>query len=321
MSSSTRSRRTVLVTAPGSNRASFGAVEWGLLVAVAAIWGSSFLFIAEGLESFEPAFITAGRFGLGLMTLAAFPAARRPIPRHDWAGIALIGIVWMALPMYLFPVAQQWISSSLAGMINGAVPLFAALVAALLLRSRPRRIQVVGLLVGFCGVVMVSARGGSSTENGYLGVGLLLLAVMCYGVGVNVAVPLQQRHGALPVLLRSLVIAAALTLPLGLVSLPTEAVTAGSVAALLALGSLGTGIAFVAMTTLVGRVGATRGAVATYFIPIVALALGVVFRNEEAPLVSLVGIASILVGAWLVSRSDQPSAKAMAAADRRAGPH
>ena len=310
MSSSPQSRHNLLATAPGSNRASFGAIEWGLLVAVAAIWGSSFLFIAEGLESFEPSFITAGRFGLGLLTLAAFPQARRPVGRHDWPGIALIGVVWMALPMYLFPVAQQWISSSLAGMINGAVPLFAAVVAAVLLRRRPQRTQVLGLLVGFAGVVLVSARGGSSTDNGYLGVGLLLFAVICYGVGVNIAVPLQQRHGALPVLLRSLAVATVLTLPLGLAAMPGEGVTASSTVALLALGSLGTGIAFVAMTTLVGLAGATRGAVATYFIPIVALVLGVTFRNEEAPLVSLLGIALILMGAWFVSRSDAPQRQA-----------
>jgi drug/metabolite transporter (DMT)-like permease len=256
------------------------------------------------LESFEPAFITAGRFGLGLLTLAAFPAARRPVARQDWPGILLIAVVWMALPMYLFPVAQQWISSSLAGMINGAVPLFAALVAALLLRRRPPPIQTIGLLVGFSGVVMVSARGGGSTHNGYLGVALLLFAVMCYGVGVNLAVPLQQRYGALPVLLRSLAIAALLTLPLGLAALPLGEITLGSSMALLALGSLGTGIAFVAMTTLVGRAGATRGAVATYFIPIVALVLGVTFRNEAAPVLSLFGIGLILVGAWITSRRD-----------------
>jgi drug/metabolite transporter (DMT)-like permease len=151
---------------------------------------------------------------------------------------------------------------------------------------------------------MVSARGGGSTHNGYLGVALLLFAVMCYGVGVNLAVPLQQRYGALPVLLRSLAIAALLTLPLGLAALPLGEITLGSSMALLALGSLGTGIAFVAMTTLVGRAGATRGAVATYFIPIVALVLGVTFRNEAAPVLSLFGIGLILVGAWITSRRD-----------------
>ncbi|MDJ0925494.1 MAG: DMT family transporter [Acidimicrobiia bacterium] len=296
---------SLLVTAHGSHRHSFGIVEWALLGAVAAIWGSSFLFIAEGLESFAPAFVTGVRFALGLLTLALFPAARTPIAREDWRSVALVGVVWMALPMYLFPVAQQWISSSLAGMINGAVPLFAAVIAAVLLRTRPRRVQIFGLIIGFAGVVLVSARGGSSTENGYLGVGLLLVAVACYGVGVNIAVPLQQRYGALPVLLRALAIATVLTLPIGLFFLPSGPVSLSSSAALVALGSLGTGLAFVAMTTLVGRAGATRGAVATYFIPIVALVLGVGFRNEEAPLVSLIGIALILIGAWFTSRSEQ----------------
>jgi drug/metabolite transporter (DMT)-like permease len=298
------STQSLLSTAEGSHRQAFGLIEWALLVAVAAIWGSSFLFIAESLESFGPSFITAGRFILGFVTLAAFPAARRPIARSDWRPVAAIAVTWMAFPMYLFPVAQQWISSSLAGMINGAVPLFAALVAALMLRKSPARIQIIGLIVGFAGVAMVSLRGGSSFDNGWLGVGLLLVAVACYGLGINLAVPLQQRYGALPVLLRALGIAALLTLPAGLFSLPDGAISLTSTSALLALGALGTGIAFVAMTTLVGRAGATRGAVATYFIPIVALILGVTFRDEAAPLLALTGIALILVGAWFTSRKE-----------------
>ncbi len=297
-------KTTVIATALGSHRDSFGIIEWGLLVSVAAIWGSSYLLIAESLESFEPAFITAGRFGLGFLTLAAFPASRAPVARGDWPGVAAIAVVWMALPMYLFPVAQQWISSSLAGMINGALPLFAAVIAALLLRKRPGRLQTLGLGIGFVGVVLLSARGGSSTDNGYLGVGLLLVAVACYGLGVNLAVPLQQRYGALPILMRALGIAAALTAPIGAFFLPTDNVSAASTLALLALGLLGTGIAFVAMTTLVGRAGATRGAVATYFLPIVALILGVTFRDEAAPLLSLLGIALVLAGAGLTSRRE-----------------
>jgi drug/metabolite transporter (DMT)-like permease len=297
-------RNSVIATAHGSNRQSFGWAEWGLLAAVAAIWGSSFLLIAEGLESFSPAFITSSRFVLGFATLFAFPSARRPVDKRDWPAIGAVSVAWMAVPMFMFPVAQQWISSSLAGMINGAVPLFAAVVAAVLLSRRPGTVQTVGLVVGFIGVALVSARGGSETANGYLGVGLLLFAVMCYGVGINLAVPLQQRHGALPVLLRALGLAALLTVPFGLLSMPTGSVSGSSLAALVALGSLGTGLAFVAMTTLVGKAGATRGAVATYFIPIVALILGVSFRGETASIWSLFGIALILAGAWFTSRKE-----------------
>lgn len=300
----TSHRNSVIATAHGSNRQSFGWAEWGLLAAVAAIWGSSFLLIAEGLESFSPAFITSSRFVLGFVTLFAFPSARRPVDKRDWPAIGAVAVIWMALPMFMFPVAQQWISSSLAGMINGAVPLFAAVVAAVLLSRRPGVVQTVGLIVGFIGVALVSARGGSETANGYLGVGLLLFAVMCYGLGINLAVPLQQRHGALPVLLRALGLAALLTVPFGLLSTPTGSVSGSSLAALVALGSLGTGLAFVAMTTLVGKAGATRGAVATYFIPIVALILGVSFRSETASIWSLLGIALILIGAWFTSRKE-----------------
>ena len=293
-----------LSTAPGSHSNAFGALEWGLLAGVAGIWGSSFLLIAQALESFAPSLITAARFALGLMTLALFPAARRPIASADWPTVGIIALIWMVIPMYLFPVAQQWISSSLAGMINGALPLCASVIAALLLRKPPASIQIVGLVIGFAGVAAVSLRGGADFENGYLGVGLLILAVACYGLGVNLAVPLQQKYGALPVLLRALAIATLLTLPLGITAWPDRAVSATSLASLIALGALGTGVAFVAMTTLVGRAGATRGSVATYFIPIVALILGVTFRDEPAPLAALVGIALILLGAWLTSRSE-----------------
>lgn len=299
-----KTESSLIGTSAGTHGGAFGAVEWALLAAVAAVWGSSFLLIAESLESFEPAFITAGRFVLGFLTLSAFPAARRPVARHDWPAVALIAITWMALPMSMFPIAQQWISSSLAGMINGAVPLFAAVVAAVLLRRRPARFQVIGLVVGFAGVALVSARGGSGTSNGYLGVGLLLLAVMCYGVGINLAVPLQQRYGALPVLLRALGVAAVLTVPIGATAIPSAVGSLTSYVALAALGSLGTGLAFVAMTTLVGRAGATRGAVATYFVPIVALILGIGFRNETASVLSVLGIALILAGAWVTSRKE-----------------
>jgi drug/metabolite transporter (DMT)-like permease len=294
----------ILRTTQGTHRQSFGFVEWGLLVAVGGIWGSSFLFIAEGLESFQPTFITAGRFVLGFATLAAFPAARRPIERHDWPAISLLAFTWMALPMSLFPVAQQWISSSLAGMINGAVPLFAAVVAAVLLRKKPARVQVLGLGIGFTGVALVSAPGGGTTENGYLGVGLLLFAVMCYGLAINLAVPLQQCYGALLVLLRVLGLAVVMTLSLALFAIPDGDVSVSSSVALLALGSLGTGIAFVAMTTLVGRAGATRGSIATYFIPIVALLLGITFRSESATLLTFVGIGLIVLGAWSASRKE-----------------
>jgi drug/metabolite transporter (DMT)-like permease len=150
----------------------------------------------------------------------------------------------MALPLLLIPTAQQWIASSVAAMINGAVPLFAALVAAIMLSRAPGKIQLVGLAIGFTGVSSISLRGdGSGTQLG--GVLLMLLTSMLEGLAMNVAVPLQQRYGALPVLLRSVGVAAVVTLPLALVNLPDSDVQLSSVAAVASLGLLGTGVAYI----------------------------------------------------------------------------
>jgi hypothetical protein len=95
------------------------------------------------------------RLVLGAGALALVPAARRPIDRLDRARVAALGIVWMAVPLSLFPIAQQWIDSSVAGMINGAVPITAALWATLLMRRLPPRRQLIGIAIGFVGMVAI----------------------------------------------------------------------------------------------------------------------------------------------------------------------
>jgi drug/metabolite transporter (DMT)-like permease len=295
----------VITTAPGTRAEAFGPVEWSLLAFIGLMWGSSFIFTAEGLEAFEPALVTFLRIALGTVTVALARRSRRPVSREDWGRIAVLGIVWMAVPLLLFPIAQQWISSSLAGMLNGAMPLFAALTAAILLRRAPRSVQIVGLVLGFSGVAAISwpaVRGASVTA---LGAALVVLATVFYGIAANMAVPLQQKYGALPVILRAQLVALVATLPFGLAALPGSTFRWSSALAMIPLGAGGTGLAFLAMATLVGRAGATRGAVAIYFIPVVATILGVVARDESVELIQLAGLGLVLVSAWLVSRRDR----------------
>ena len=297
-------RRPLLEAASGSRSEAFGAQEWLLLSSIALIWGSSFLFIDIGLEAFHPGVVALARVALGVAALALFPAARRAVDRQDLPRVAFLGLVWAGLPLILFPLAQQWIDSSVAGMLNGAVPLFGAAWAVLLLRRPLGRTQTLGLLVGFAGVVAISWPEVQGSRATTLGAGLVVLAVVCYGLAVNLAVPLQQRYGALPVLLRAQLAALVLLLPFGLWSLPGSRLEWGAVAAMLPLGVLGTGLAFVLMATLVGRVGGPRGAVATYFIPVVAIALGVIFLGERVAPVALFGTVLVLAGAWLTSRRE-----------------
>jgi len=298
-------RRPLLSTAPGTRPEAFGPAEWGLLSALALMWGSSFLWIAEGVEVFSPFVVTSGRLALGAVTLGSFRAARAPVERGDLPAIALLAVVWMGIPLLLFPVAQQWVDSSIAGAINGSTPLFAAVVAALLLRRAPGGYQVAGLVVGFGGVLAVTLPAASGASGSPLGIGLLICASALYGLALNLLVPLSQKYGALPVLLRAQVAALVLTAPFGIGGVAGSSWSWSGAGAVVLLGVFSTGLAFVAMGVLSARVGATRGSLPVFLLPVVALVLGVVFRSEEIPAVSVFGIVLVVTGAWLSSRRER----------------
>ncbi len=291
-------------TSQGSRLESFGWVEWSLLVGIATIWGSSFLLIEIGLESLAPTTIAWLRITLGFVVLLFVPAARQPIQRNDYSRVTVIGVLWMAIPLMLFPFAQQHIDSALAGMLNASVPLFGALVAAIVLRSRPRVQQGLGITLGFIGAVTLSLPEVVDSRVGTLGVLLVLLATLCYGIAMNLAVPLQQRYGAPPIIMRALGIACVLTMPLGAAGLVSSKWELGPVLAVIVLGVINTGAAFAIMTVLVGRAGATRAGTAVYCIPLVAIVLGVALNSEVVVPLQWVGILVVLLGAWLTSRSE-----------------
>jgi drug/metabolite transporter (DMT)-like permease len=295
----------LLTTAAGTRPEAFGPVEWGLLGVTASIWGCSFLFIAVAVDHFAPPLVVLLRIAFGAAVLGVVPAARRPVPRAELPRLLLVAATWMAVPFLCFSFAEQWITSSLAGMVNGAVPLTTALVAALLLGRAPGPRQLAGLVVGFGGVVCIAAPAlGDGGERVVLGVALVVAAVWCYGLGTNVCVPLQQAYGSLPILLRAQLLALAMSAPAGIAAIPSSTFAWDSLGATVALGALGTGVAFVAATTLIGRAGATRGTVAVYFTPIVAIAAGVAVRDEHVAALSIVGVALVLAGAALTTRAE-----------------
>lgn len=298
-------RRRLVSTSAGSITEAFGPLEWGLLTAIAMIWGSSFVLIDIGLAAFKPGVVAMSRILLGAASLAVFSKARTPVAREDLPRVAFLGVIWIGLPMILFPLAQQWIASSVAGMINGAVPLMAAGWSVLLLRRLPGRAQLTGLAVGFLGIMAIAWPELEGSRATALGVGLVVFAVLLYGLSINVSVPLQQQYGSLPVLLRAQLAALVIVVPFGLWSLPDSNWAWSSALAMLPLGVLGTGLAYVLMTTLAGRVGAARGSIAIYFVPVVAILMGVGFLGERVAMSALIGTALVLLGAWLTSRSEK----------------
>lgn len=276
---------------------------WLLILGPALIWGASFLFIAEGLEASAPMGITFVRMVIGFAVLTCFPTSRGPIDRSDRGKIVVLAVLWLAFPMSLFPFAEQHVSSALTGMLNAANPLFTALVAAVIARRLPSRAAWVALGVGFVGALLIALPSLGSGSSDAWGVALILIALASYGVALNLARPLQQRYGALPVIWRAVGIAAVLVAPLGVRPAFEADWTLGPILAMLALGGLGTGIANVMAATAAGRGTATQASSIAFIIPAVSLVLGVVVRNEHVAAVSIVGGAVCVLGAWMLARS------------------
>jgi drug/metabolite transporter (DMT)-like permease len=280
-----------------------GRSDWLLLLMPGLIWGSSFFFIAEGLDAFQPALITPLRVLFGFLALVALPQSRKHIPIKDLPSIALLGVFWIAIPLSLFPFAEQHVSSSVTGMLNGATPLFVIAVASMVHKSFPHRNQVFGLLVGFCGVLLIAIPTANKNSSSAFGVILIMCALCCYGIALNLAVPLQQKYGALPVVVRAQAVALILTAPFGIAAIPSSSFAWHSLFAMVALGVGGTGIAHALFTTLAGRVGSTRASVTNFIMPVVALFLGAIIRDEVVAGLSLVGCGVALAGAFLTNRS------------------
>lgn len=281
--------------------------DWVLLALPGVMWGSSFYFIAEGLDAFEPGLITPLRILFGFLTLSFFPASRSPITGPDRRRVVALGVVWLAVPLSLFPFAEQHVSSSVTGMLNGATPLFVAVVAGFLARRSPPRRQVTGLVVGFGGVVLIAVPTLGEGSSSAVGVALIFGALLCYGVALNLAVPLQRTYGALPVIWRAQAVALVITAPMGVASVPGSTFAWHSALSVLALGALGTGAAYAIAATNAGRLGSTRASVTTYIIPVVSVILGVVLRDETVTLVAVVGCGIALSGAYLTNRAPAAS--------------
>lgn len=283
----------------------FGLFEWALSVGLAVTWGSSFLLINLSIRHFDSTVIPFARTAFGALALVFLPGARQKIDRGDWPLVWFLGLVWMATPFLLYPLAEQTVSTSITGMLNGGLPVVVALVSAIWTRSLPSGQRTFAVLVGCTGIVLVAlpsiADRSSADVRGIL---LLLIALLCYAVAVNAARPLQLAHHPVALMLRVELAACVISAPLGIYGISKSEFSWVSLGAVAALGAFGTGIAFALFTTLAVRTGPVRAMIPTYFTPIVGTFLGVVVNDETLIGLSLLGMVIVIVGAWLTSRPD-----------------
>ncbi len=299
----------MISTNAGSHQGRISARDWGLLLTISVIWGSSFLFIAIGLDHLGPGVIATVRVALGAASLSTLRASRVRIERSDWLAVAIVGIAGNAAPALLFALAEQSVSSSVVGMLNAAVGLVTLTIAfGMGNRSMTSR-HVAGLTLGLVGVGLLIWPTMQGARAEIVGVGYVALALLGYGITNNLLPPLQQKYGGIAVIARAQIIGTVALLPFGIADLGESSFAWGSVIAVIILGVFGTGVARAMYATVLGRVGAPRGSIVAYIIPVVAVVLGVTFRNESVELVQLAGLALVLGSVLLTSsRLKQPTA-------------
>jgi len=275
-----------------------------LYIALGIVWGCSFIFIKLGLEFLTPVGVAFGRVSLGAITLllwAQFKGISLPKGRSMWFHLWVISLLLNVIPGYLFAVAETEVTSILAGIINAVTPLMTLLAIMIAFREeKPKSYQVIGLLLGFLGVLTVLGAWQGLGDNPASAVIALLCAVACYGISF----PYSRKY-VLPKKIKAESLAAG-QLTMGAITLfPAYLLDGISIAnyrpgpilAMLTLGILGSGFAYIWNFKIMEAAGSAIASTVTYVTPVVAVIVGIIFLGEGVTWYEPVGGLIVLLGA------------------------
>jgi drug/metabolite transporter (DMT)-like permease len=287
-----------------------GSRAWSLLLVLSAIWGASYLFIKIGVRDLSPGMVAWVRVALGAAVLTALAGARGALGglRNRVGTLALVGAVQVSGPFLLIGAGEEEISSSLAGILVASAPLWTAVLAVWVDHDeRSQGLRLGGVLLGLVGVALLLGvdLGGSGSE--LLGGLAVVLASLGYAIGGFLV---KHRLGGAPpigvaawVLVASTIVLA----PVALLTAPADAPGAGPIAAVAALGIVGTGVAFAIFYDLIATVGPARAFIVTYLAPGFAVVYGVALLDEHITVATIAGLVLILAGSYLAAEGRLPA--------------
>jgi drug/metabolite transporter (DMT)-like permease len=283
--------------------------SWIKFMALAAFWGASYMFIKLGLEDLSPAMVVFLRTALAALVL--LPVALRMEAfaglRERLGALAVLALVQVAGPFMLISVGEQEIASSLAGILVASAPIFTAILAVWVdHEERSHGLALAGVVAGMAGVMLllgVDTGGGTAAIVGGV---LVLVASLGYAIG---ALWLKRRlTGPKPIGLvtATMALSALMTLPAAALSAPDSLPGLEAVAAVSALGVIGTGISFVIFYDLIATIGPAKTTLVAYVAPGFSVVYGVTLLDESFTVATAVGLFLILGGSWVAAEGRLP---------------
>jgi drug/metabolite transporter (DMT)-like permease len=277
---------------------------WAQFLGLSAVWGASYLFIKIGLRDMSAAEIVSARTALAALVL--WPVALKrgaigPLARRA-PELILLGTIQMAIPFTLITLGERHIASSLAGILVAAAPIWIALLApALDPEESSSGWRLAGVVIGIVGVGLLLGVDVGGDSKALLGGVMVVLAALGYALAGLFIKRRFRDADPVGVVAGTTLTAALLLLPAAIATAPSGAPGAGPLAAVIALGVAGTGIAFVLVNVLVAEIGAARMSLVAYVSPPFALIYGMVFLDEGVTAGTFAGLALILAGSWLAA--------------------
>ena len=280
--------------------------DWVLLISLAAIWGSAFMFIKISAVEFGPILLVTLRLLIaGLVFVPLLLKKQNRLQFKPYlSSILIIAVVSNALPFTLFAFASLGATSNMLGILNGTTAFLTTFIAYFWLKEFISSKQIVGLFLGFIGVViLVNPANGSST---FLASMCALVGSLCYAFNGNYLQKYHQNSNKIVLIGWSMLFGGLLMLPLAVFNLPNQMPNFNSFLALLWLAVVSTGIGYLAYVRLIDRIGAVKTSTLTYLLPVFSIIWGAIFLNENITLIIFGGFMFVMMGMYFANSVKKP---------------
>ncbi len=285
------------------------ARAWTLFAAMSVLWGIPYLFIKVAVEDLSPSMVAFGRIAVAfavLLPIALHKGVLRGLGRH-WKIVLVYSLIEITLPWPLIGFGEQRVSSGLAAILIASVPLVVALIAlGVDPEERPKGSRLIGLVIGFAGVVVLLGFDVAGRPGELLGAAAIMLAAVGYAIGPMIIKHRFAELDPLGPVTASMGVSMVLIAPAAAVSAPTAMPSGDTIVSVLVLGLLCSAWAFLLFFALINTVGPSRATVITYINPVVAVALGMALLGERPGPSAVAGLLLILAGSWLSTGGRMP---------------